>query len=420
MFTFAKTDNQHVMKKKIWGLLVLMVLGIVTSCSKGDDGPIPDPKPNEKEIVSVSVSQDSYSVSQDGGSFSLSFKVTGASWSISASEKWLSVSSTSGTAGSQNLTVQVNANETVDDRSASITIKAGTESKTVSVMQKQKDALILTANALETDKDKALLQIEVQANIDYTYSILETCADWIHAVDTRALQTTAIVLEVDENTSEDCREGFVVIESGIRKDTVSILQYGTMPAIRLAAHDYQATAESSSFEVACRSNVPVEVIMPKVDWIKRIPATRSTSSLRFEIEQNDTYDDRSADIILTDADRLAADTIHIFQQQKKGFLVENPSLSIDANGGLLNVQVSANVDYVVSSSANWIHTESTRSLKDSTLTLRVDENTTQEAREATVTLSNGNLEVVVKVTQKASYDFGLGIGDLGVTDLTNK
>lgn len=81
--------------------------------------------------------------STDGGSNVITFTSSEA-WTAqvvnSRADDWCSIEPTSGPAGSSKITVTTTENDTPDNRTASIIIKAGTASKTINVLQKKKVA----------------------------------------------------------------------------------------------------------------------------------------------------------------------------------------------------------------------------------------------------------------------------------------
>ena len=155
------------MKKLVYLLLPIWILSC-WSCSSGSDEPVvkPDPTPIPQDKVEVTTSEPV--MEQKGGTASVSF-TTNAAWTanVSSSTSWCSVSPSSGTAGTHVLTVTSTANDTYDERNATVTINAGKASKSFTVTQKQKDALTVTSAKNEFTAEGGELVIEVKANISF-------------------------------------------------------------------------------------------------------------------------------------------------------------------------------------------------------------------------------------------------------------
>ncbi|MBO5043930.1 MAG: DUF4932 domain-containing protein [Alistipes sp.] len=93
--------------------------------------------PKQPEITLSTTAAD---FSTDGGTNVITFTSSEA-WTAevvnSRADDWCSIDPTSGPAGSAKITVTTTANDTPDDRTASVIIKAGTTSKTINVSQKK-------------------------------------------------------------------------------------------------------------------------------------------------------------------------------------------------------------------------------------------------------------------------------------------
>ena len=130
------------MKKFFYTLFAILAF---VACSESDvdnggnsgGGQTP---PKQPEITLSTAAAD---FSTDGGSNVITFTSSEA-WTAqvvnSRADDWCSIEPTSGPAGSAKITVTTTANDTPDDRTASIIIKAGTASKTINVLQKKKVA----------------------------------------------------------------------------------------------------------------------------------------------------------------------------------------------------------------------------------------------------------------------------------------
>ena len=79
----------------------------------------------------------------------------------------------------------------------------------------------------------------------------------------------------------------------------------------------------------------------------------------------------------------------------------NPSsTTVPAEGGEVVLEVKSNCDYTVSINNNWIHHTQTKTLQNSSVHLTIDPNTElHESRTGSITLSRGNVEQEVLITQ---------------------
>jgi hypothetical protein len=110
----------------------------------------------------------------DGGSSQVTFS-TSKSWTAEVADTravdWCEVSPKSGPAGSETLTFTVQPNDSYDERRATVTLKTGSLNEEFFIIQKQKDALLVSSNKVEMAIEGGEISVEVQSNLNYTCSI---------------------------------------------------------------------------------------------------------------------------------------------------------------------------------------------------------------------------------------------------------
>lgn len=249
------------------GFMLLIFVTFLGACS--------DSKEDNPELVKPpfeNFSPANMNFTSEAGEQSFSF-IANTQWVLSVASNgsdtsWCKVSSTSGSAGEQTIVINVSANDTYDDRSTTISIKAGTETKTFVVNQKQKDAILLTSNKFEVKQEGDEIEVEVKANVSYTAKIDELCKEWVkESANTRALTTTTKKFTISANEELDKREGSITFSDGTITETAHIYQAGG-EIIILTKDEQFADAAGEEITVELRSNCDYEVVMPEVDWIK--------------------------------------------------------------------------------------------------------------------------------------------------------
>ena len=294
--------------KKLWFFLAMFVC-VLASCSDGgsDDPSNPTPKPEEVKTeitIDSGIVTNGLSFDAEAGEKSLSFSVN-ANWTLSIASTtsgatWCKASATSGSKGSANVKFTVDENTSYDDRSVSITIKAGTVSKTFTITQKGADAMLVTTTKYEVAQEGGKIEVEVKANIDYQLAISETSKNWITSAESksRALKTTKHTFTIAENEEAEKREGEITFKSGDKVETVKVYQAGGA-IILLTKDEYTVSDAGETISVDIKSNVEFGVQMPDVDWITDEATGRGMSShtLKYVVAPNEGYDSRSAEII---------------------------------------------------------------------------------------------------------------------------
>lgn len=340
-------------------LFLLLSVFLCISCSDDNtttDEPTPNPGEPQIEIPATSLTPNFKS---EGGESIIEFTAK-SDWSVSVvntrAESWCSVSPLSGKAGKASLTIRTAANETYDERNATITLRAGTDSKNIIVTQKQKDALLVSSSKVEMKKEGGEFTIEVKANVTFSHSIDEGI-DWISAAtaDTRGLTTTQLKFSVSVNTSVHKREAGITVTDGTLSERITVYQEGEEPQLTATASQQTFGPEGGTLKIEINSNVDYETLLPDASWIAEDQArNQSTHTLYFTISPNETYDNRQADIVFKDKESELADTVRVMQLQKDALIFSDEVIQVPGEENRLKIRFRRNIDFKVDVTANWI------------------------------------------------------------------
>lgn len=364
-------------------LLLMSIFLLLFSCSKGEEPVAPDPPKIDISIPDISFPDEIGKAE----SFTLT---TNVPWKITLSDtrsvpSWLQVSPMSGQAGTATVNVTVTEdNDSYDDRNTYIRIEAGTASKVFTVTQKKKNALILTQDKIEVDASGGEFSMQLQTNNSYTVKILEESAAWISRVNgakTRALETKTEKFEVKGITEEGRRQGMIVFESADLKDTVYVFQ-AQKDVLILSENESYVSNEQSKIEVDVRTNLEYDVLIPSdVTWIKQV-MTRAlrVDKLTLSIGANDSYDGRSAQVVVKDKNSKLADTLTLVQSQLNALILGQKKIDdLSCCGEQFTITVKANIDYtyeIPQEVSSWIHPAApqTKGLVENKIEFKVDIN----------------------------------------------
>ena len=373
----------------------------------------PKPTPESKEPLVIPSSENlSPSFDANGGTATVSFTAN-ADWVASVTntraESWCTVSPVSGSKGNHSLQIKASANNDPDSRSAVVQLKSGAITKNINVSQKQKDALTITADRFEVAKEGGIVEIEVKANVQVTYSIDDKSKGWVSYVGTRALKTSYISFKVAENTSSEKREATITLTNGTLSEKVKIYQAGgDSPSIVITKSEYTVSSAGENIQVEVASNVDVEVVMPGVDWIKEnTTRAMSTHTYHYIISPNESYESRSAEIIFRNKENNLQEKVKISQAQKDAIILAENEYYIKADATQLSFEVSSNVDYRVSIDCDWIKEVSTKALSTETLKFDISENKETAQRTGKIRISSGTVSQEVRVVQSGKVEFSI-------------
>lgn len=156
------------------------------------------------------------------------------------------------------------------------------------------------------------------------------------------------------------------------------------------------------------------------DWVTISPASGNAgdATIKASVLKNDTNDNRKAEITITAGTAKA--TYNLVQSQKDAIVVPTAEFAVDAEGDVVEIPFSANVDVEVfiPMAVDWIKQTEPNGVKgmvDKKVYLMVSPSYDEEPRTANITLTGGELSQVVKITQAAFepyYDMELpeGVG----------
>ena len=404
---------------RIIGLALFAVLFCLSACSKGGDDPIePTPKPEETKseiLIDSSIITNGLSFSTDKGEQSISF-TTNENWTLSiasttSGSSWCTASATSGVKGTTTVKFTVVENAEYDDRSVSVTIKAGAASKTFIVTQKGADALLVTANKYEVAQKGGKIEVEVKANIDYELFVSETAKDWIteSKSESRALTTYKHTFEIAASEEAEKRIGEIMFQSGNKVEIVTVYQAGGA-ILLLSQNEFSVCDTGETISVEVKSNVEYGVQMPDVDWITDEASTRGMSShtLKYVVSPNESYDNRSADIVFYDLNSDLKDTLKVVQAQKGAIVISQNRYEVKAEGETIEVKLSANVDFEISMpEVDWIKQVESRGLTDHMLYFNILANKGKDNRVAYIKFTDKDniLKETLVIKQLSEYGY---------------
>ena len=343
-----------------------------------------------------------YILSSDARSIEVEVQAN-VDYSVIVSADWIKQTGTKGLT-SHKLVFSVEANDTPDGRSATITIKAaGSDvAEVVNVTQAQKDALIVGDKRFDMPYGGGEIEVRVEANVSFD---VRTNATWIHHVRTRGLESSIVCLSVDENGSNDTRTGTVEIvgKDGSLSHTVTITQQAA-PGLLVSPGSMDLTNAAQTVEFEVRKNVDYTVTVDEAcrDWIVQTRSKAlSSEKVQFSIAANTAYQEREGRIVFEQTGGGLVQTVTIRQGEANGLFITTPEYEITNEAQTLSVEVKSNVSFEVVSQNDWIKYVKTKGYDSSVITLSIEANKAYDGRTGTVLVkqTDGDLTGTITVTQ---------------------
>lgn len=269
--------------------------------------------------------------------------------------------------------------------------------------------LFVSSRQFEINSNGGNIDIPLSTNQTIEFTIPSNAQSWIQAKTvTTNNKVTGVTLSVASSEEYDKRTADILIKGGSLVETITINQTGTQ-ILTLDKKEYNISDKGGVVYVETKSNFEYEVILPGADWLK-MDKTKSvsTSKVSFTVEANETYDSRQAVIIFKDNNSNLEKSLTINQSQKNAIVLSKNDYLFENEGGIIDVEVSSNIDYTTKIEGNWITQVSTRSLTTKSLSFSVNKIPFEEKeRTGKIIFENQELGISQVINIKQVNMFGL-------------
>lgn len=376
----------------------------------------------------VTYEQSKYVLPQKGGTAEFSFNAT-AKWSAELvndrADGWITITPTSGKRGVQTISISAASNETYDERNATVVVKCGEDVKTIVVAQKQKDALTVTSSKFEVPAEGGEIDIEVQANFDFSIDIK---AEWIKQTKTKGLSTNNLGFSVDPNDTGEKREGEIIVSGNGITETIKVYQ-AFLEYVVITKNLFTLPEKGGIVDVEIKSSVDYGVqMLSGAEWVSEIETRAiSTHTRHYAVAPNESYDSREAKLVFySTKDKSLSDTVTISQMYKGALIVAQNEYEYDSKGGTLNLKLQANIEFEVSTNRDWIkYIPPTKGLTEYDLCFSIekwiteDEYQTLRQGEIIIKERNGNKKQTILISQNYVDYVGIAADREALIDLYN-
>ena len=375
----------------------------------------------------IILSQNEYTLGSEGGSVSVEIS-SNFNFNIDMPKvDWVKMSNSTRALSSHTLKFDVGPNSTYDDREAVIVIKdANSDRKeSVTIKQKQKDAIVLSSDRQEVAQEGGLFSVEVNSNVAYTVEIPESSSNWIRKAEapasangTRALEKTTPYFRAESNFEQTKREGEIHFKHGDITEVVKIYQSGGS-VIVLSQDTYNLSGGVQTIDIDLKSNIDYSSSVD-CDWITEV-STRavSSSTKHYNIAANKSGKNRSGKITYKSSDGKKTATVTVNQAT----LIEAKTMSLDFENtsGIIggNLYIGKNYGFTVNVTPLNAETNLEWKVEDSSIA-----SISSNGNSATLTTRNyGKTKVIVTEKNSGlskSYDFGTAVTDFRFTENTGE
>lgn len=183
-------------------------------------------------------------------------------------------------------------------------------------------------------------------------------------------------------------------------------------AVTIKSDDATVPVEGGVVSIAINSTV-AWTAKASESWVTISPSSGEAgdATVKASVLKNDTNDSRTATVTFTAGTKSA--TYTITQSQLDAMNIATTEYTVEAEGGTVEIPVSANVDYsvIIPDAVDWIHVVSTKGMVDSKITLTVDPTQLYDKDEAGVPTFNADaLARTAKITVAGAGEKQVTIG----------
>lgn len=245
-----------------------------------------------------------------------------------------------------------------------------------------------------------------EVTISFTSSDAWTAAsnvDWISLDQKSGVAGSATIkAQVAQNTTYDQRNGAITIKAGSVNKQLTITQK-QLDALTVSSNKIEAPAQGCESTIEVKANIAYQV---KVDddckkWITLLQTKALTTyKVVLKVVENSDIEKREGKVTIFSDDK--SEEISIYQQGSDPTLVLSKDV-IEANefGETIKVELKSNIAYeMIMPDADWISINNTRALSSYTHYFNVNENRSNEAREAEIVFTNQELGISESVIVK--------------------
>ena len=335
----------------------------------------------------LSVDKTELSFDVKGGSKTI-YVTTNAEFNVSESSSWISC-----TKSSNRVTITVSASDVTKERTAEVKIYLTDYNVTETVKISQKEFVPefeVKVSELNFEAEGGNKTLSVTANFDYSVS---ESASWLSYEKTSG----GVKIIADANVDEQERTADVKIYNNTygKSATVKVIQKKFVPELTIAKTELSFESIGGTQEIAISSNFDYQ-ITSNVDWLtcKKVSNGVSVTASFYDITE-----DRTAEITISNAKYNQSKSVKVTQKKfVLEFEVGISELTFEAEGGTQTIPVTANFEYSVSESADWLSYQITSSGVKLTATANVEEK--ENTAEVKIYSNKYGVTKTVYVTQK--------------------
>lgn len=281
----------------------------------------------QSKSATLSVSTNIFSVNADRNTYNFSI-TSNLDWTITSDQSWCTPSIA---AGSNNQTVSfvVSENTSAQERTAMISVKAGTLLQQITVTQTgTNQTLAVSRNSFLFGSEKGHGEFTISSNTNWNIS---SDKSWCSVATTSGSNNKTVSFLITENTSTQRRSAIITINTSSSSIQIVVTQEGkteVLPNLSVSPGSISVTAseQTSSFDITSNSNW---TIASNQTWCtSSVTSGSGDKTITCSIDENTLSQSRMATVTIS-AGNLSR-TVTIEQEGKEVTIVNIPDANFKA------------------------------------------------------------------------------------------
>ena len=394
-----------------------------------------EPEPVEPDVLEAGTT--AYSVPAEGGEINVAV-TTNVDMTVTTDSSWIKYTSTKA-ASQKTVCFTVEANTAYEARTGKATISGG--DKTVEIVFNQDaaeepdpDQLTVSQTEYTVGSDGGSVEVKVSTNCEsVSATVDQTWAKFVETKAKRAVVDKTLTFSVEANTANEERSFTATITAGDQTATVTVKQAAAEkpvepdeptedPVLSAGQATYDVPAEGQDIVVEVTTNIDYTVTCDAT-WITKVETKASrVDRLTFTVAPNTVEESRSAQIKFDYGEISVTVTVnqeaYVAPEPDPELTLSDTELTVDAEGGDVFVDVTANFDVTVTNSYDWI----SYNVLDGTYVFTAAANDSEEERQAVISFACKELVKSVTIIQAGAElgDDPLNVGsDLSKNETAN-
>lgn len=396
---FTNADNPIAYSSKIENLTpgtTYYVCSYATNNTKtgyGDVMAITTQSENSDPAVELNAAPLSCNFSNIGGNETITVK-SNSSWTASAADSWVMLSSTSGT-GDGTFKIIVGANDSKNERNSNVAVKCGGKTVTIQISQNGKiPSLDVSPQNCTFASSGGSETITVNSNDSWTVSSSDS---WVKLSSTSGTGNGTFMITTSANESENSRNGSVIVKNADKSVTIQVSQGGKNTTLSVTPLNCTLLSTGSEQAISVTSNSSWTVIANDT-WVK-LSSISGSGNGTFKISATANTDNsvRNSNVIV----KCGKQTETINVKQNAPSTVSSSTCHFASTGGTEIITVSSDVDWNIKSNSSWLTVNKGSGNGNGNFVITAAANTSSNNRNGSITLTFGSTNFIISVMQNA-------------------